>query len=365
MGITTMFVAGTDTTETLDAADGVTESADDIRGYRGDDTLFGLGGDDHLMGGLGADTLNGGAGNDWAMYLYQVELHEGVFVSLETGRGYGGEAQGDRLISIENIRGSRYQDILVGDGGDNTLQGMRGNDTLGGGAGRDRLEGWEDNDVLKGGGGADTLDGGAGIDTASYFDSPEGVNVLLDLGHASGGDAAGDVLSGIENLTGSDHDDQLWGTDAHANVLNGGKGNDILKGGGGADTLWGGIGADTLHGGTEQDILNGEAGNDTFKFSSAAECGLSRGVADQLSDFSEAQGDKIDLSGIDANTSLAGNQAFLFIGVNNDFHADADPRGQLRFMSDGYVEGDVNGDRVADFYIAVNATTMHDYGFVL
>ena len=34
-------------------------------------------------------------------------------------------------------------------------------------------------------------------------------------------------------------------------------------------------------------------------------------------------------------------------------------------MSDGYVEGDVNGDRIADFYIAVAASTMHDYGFVL
>jgi Ca2+-binding RTX toxin-like protein len=343
--ITTMpWVFGTNAAETIDGWDGVTHYHDDIWGYDGNDIIYGYDGDDDIDGGRGADTLYGGNGADTAMYA---DSWEGVFVSLISGQGFLGEAQGDRLYSIENLWGSAHGDTLIGNDGDNVLMGAGGND------------------MLKGGGGADLLDGQTGIDTVSYSDSDAGVLVLMEIDHASGGHAEGDVLYNVENLTGSAYDDHLWGTEADANVLRGGKGNDSLKGFGGADTLFGGIGADTLYGGTGQDIINGEAGNDTFKFSSAAECGLSRAVADQLSDFSEAQGDKIDLSDIDANTSLAGNQSFLFIGVNNDFHADADPRGQLRFMSDGYVEGDVNGDRVADFYIAVNATTMHDYGFVL
>ena len=88
------------------------------------------------------------------------------------------------------------------------------------------------------------LDGGLGLDTADYSTSAAGVTVNLTTGTGTGGDAAGDTFSGIENLTGSDQGDSLTG-DANANVLNGGLGDDTLVGGLGADTLIGGGGIDT------------------------------------------------------------------------------------------------------------------------
>ena len=92
--------------------------------------------------------------------------------------------------------------------------------------------------------GADTLSGGAGVDEADYSASGAGVNVSLATGTGSGGDAAGDLLTGIENLTGSDQADVLTG-DASDNVLDGGAGDDALASGLGADTLIGGAGVDT------------------------------------------------------------------------------------------------------------------------
>ena len=59
------------------------------------------------------------------------------------------------------------------------------------------------NNILTGLGGDDMLDGGAGIDTASYAGSSAGVSVSLMTGLGSGGDAEGDTLVRIENLTGS------------------------------------------------------------------------------------------------------------------------------------------------------------------
>jgi len=105
-------------------------------------------------------------------------------------------------------------------------------------------------DVLIGGAGADSLDGGAGTDTAVYSDSTAGVTVNLATGTGTGGDAEGDTLTSIENITGSDYDDNLTG-DANANVLDGGLGDDTLLGGDGSDTFvfWEGHGADNVQGG--------------------------------------------------------------------------------------------------------------------
>ena len=78
--------------------------------------------------------------------------------------------------------------------------------------------------------------GGLGIDIVSYETSAEGVTVdLSNNANNAGGDAAGDKLSLVENLLGSEHDDNLTG-DGNANVLEGGKGADTLAGGGGIDT---------------------------------------------------------------------------------------------------------------------------------
>ena len=80
-------------------------------GEAGNDTLLGGAADDFLVGGAGADTLGGGVGNDTADYSASAL---GVTVNLATGLGSGGDAQGDALVSIENVIGSAFNDVIVG-----------------------------------------------------------------------------------------------------------------------------------------------------------------------------------------------------------------------------------------------------------
>ena len=191
------------------------------------------------------------------------DSNAGVFVSLLTGTGTGGTAQGDTLEAIENLYGSTHGDLLVGGYNDNEIAGLEGNDVLHGGSGDDALIGGNGNDTLKGGGGEDILSGGYGDDTAAYSQSAEGVHVVLLHDVALGGDAEGDLLFGIENVTGSSHNDLLWG-DNGTNVLKGMNGNDTLGGYAGEDTLDGGNGNDILDGGAGDDTMIGGLGNDTF-----------------------------------------------------------------------------------------------------
>ena len=135
---------------------------DDLRGDSGANDLWGGSGDDRLMGGEGADNLYGGA--DWDTADYYDSLR-GVTVSLGTGEGSGGAAEGDRLFDIEVLSGSTFNDFLQGDSLDNTLIGMHGDDILDGLDGNDRLFGGAGNDTLKAGGGADRLEGGTNHDT--------------------------------------------------------------------------------------------------------------------------------------------------------------------------------------------------------
>jgi Ca2+-binding RTX toxin-like protein len=254
------YVEGTNNSETINLFDGVTFGDDIIYGFGGDDTIFGLAGDDHIVGGSGADALHGGPGSDTADYSNSTV---GIIASLAAGEGAGGDAEGDTYASIENLEGSGYADALVGNDGSNSLYGYSGDDFLDGGDGDDTLDGGLGNDTLKGGGGADSLLGNLGIDTASYYESPEGVFVVLGA-FGAGGDAEGDTLNGIENLTGSIYADHLWGDDG-INELMGMDGNDRLKGYGGADSLHGGNGNDTLHGMDGNDTLDGGAGADTMQ----------------------------------------------------------------------------------------------------
>ncbi|MCW5736693.1 MAG: VCBS domain-containing protein, partial [Enhydrobacter sp.] len=260
------------------------------------DTLNGGADNDFLYGGVGADTLEGGTGDDslngeggTADTASYAGAGSAVTVSLATGAAQNTVGAGvDTLSSIENLTGSAFNDTLTGSNGNNVLQGGDGDDTLNGGAGNDTLDGGAGVDtasyagatagvtvslalagpqvtggagtdtlsnienltgsihadtltggvgdnILMGGGGADALNGGDGSDTASYATSAAGVTVNLGLGTTSGGDAAGDTLALIENLTGS----------AFADVLTGGTGDNVLNGGAGNDTLDGGDGSDT------------------------------------------------------------------------------------------------------------------------
>jgi Ca2+-binding RTX toxin-like protein len=253
------WVKGTNNSETINVFDGVTFGDDVIWGYGGDDSIFGRAGDDFLDGGEGADALHGGPGSDTADYSSSTA---GVVASLAAGGGVGGDAEGDTYFGIENLFGSLFADALVGNDGNNRLDGWDGDDFLHGGDGDDTLWGGLGNDTLKGGGGADYLGGNGGIDTVSYYESPEGVFVVLGL-FGAGGDAEGDTFDGIENLTGSIYADHLSGDDG-INELMGMDGNDTLKGYGGADSLHGGNGNDTLRGMDGNDTLDGGAGADTM-----------------------------------------------------------------------------------------------------
>ncbi|RYY41357.1 MAG: hypothetical protein EOP59_11590, partial [Sphingomonadales bacterium] len=130
-------------------------------------------------------------------------------------------------------------------------------------------------------------------------------------------------------------------------IVYGGAANDSIIGGAGADTLGGGAGNDMLRGGLGADVLRGGAGNDVFDYDSVLESRA--GNIDQILDF--AAGDRIDLSTIDANANLGGEQAFAFIGS-----AAFSAAGQLRVVGSGAnwtAQADINGDGVADLVIAV------------
>lgn len=223
---------------------------DVLAGRGGDDQLDGGAGDDTLLGGAGADRLIGGTGRDWASYAQASGRME---VDLAQGLGLAGEALGDRLNGIEAVQGSRFNDLLRGDAGDNGLAGGGGADRLEGSDGDDRLSGGSGGDVLQGGNGDDLLLGGAGRDWASY-EGRVGVRVDLALARAQETGGRGvDTLVSIENLLGGWQGDTLLG-DAGANRINGGEGDDQLDGRGGRDVLEGGLGDDVITGGAGFDM---------------------------------------------------------------------------------------------------------------
>jgi Ca2+-binding RTX toxin-like protein len=198
----------------------------------GDDTankLEGGAGDDELIGGGAADALFGGDGNDTASYASAVK---GVSANLDDASVNTGDAQGDSYDSIENLTGSIFGDVLTGDGQSNVISGGDGSD------------------VLIGGGGGDTYLGGIGVDRVDYSQSSIGVVAYLtaDQQNLNAGGAVGDTYDGIEDITGSGHDDFITGNTG-SNSLAGGAGNDTLDGGSGAgapDKFNGGSGEDTV-----------------------------------------------------------------------------------------------------------------------
>ncbi|MEO9781710.1 MAG: calcium-binding protein [Sedimentitalea sp.] len=226
-----------------------TNKSDKLFGLGGNDLLLGYNGKDILVGGAGADILDGGGGRNTASYE---DATTSVTADLSDSSKNLGDAAGDTYISIRDLIGSAQDDVLFGDNRMNTLVGGAGNDTLFGGHG---------DDVLVGGRDADILDGGNGHDTTSYEFSHQAVFVDLRLGIAFGGDAQGDRLISIENITGSDHSDALYGS-AEDERLYGRQGDDQVFGRSGDDFLDGGYGGDFLRGGQGNDTIDGSLGSD-------------------------------------------------------------------------------------------------------
>ncbi|MDQ0320133.1 serralysin [Pararhizobium capsulatum DSM 1112] len=314
-----------------------------LTGGVGDDALLGNGGNDTLNGGTGADKLNGGSGTDTATYS---SATGSLVADLATPSKNAGEAKGDTYSSIENLYGTHYSDTLSGNASANSLGGNDGND------------------FLNGRGGADALSGGGGTDTASYADATAAVLASLTASSSNTGEASGDTYSSIENLLGSKYSDTLSGNGG-ANTLSGGAANDKLFGESGNDILNGDSGNDTLTGGLGADKLYGGSGADTFVFTSATQSTVAASGRDTIYDFVYADGDRIGLSGIDANSQSKGDQAFSYIGKD----VFSGTIGQLRsVLSNGktLVSGDTNGDKIADFAIYLyDAITFQKGYFVL
>jgi Ca2+-binding RTX toxin-like protein len=322
------------------------------------DTLHGTMSDDEIHGDAGNDTLYGNDGLDW------------LYGEGDNDYLYGGNGN-------DTLLGGDGNDHLYGEADNDWLYGLNDDDFLFGGDGRDHLFGGADNDWLHGGDDADYLYGGTGIDTAAYGGSDATVFVSLVTGRGFGGDAEGDQLTEIENLSGSRFADLLVGNDQN-NELSGLGGNDSLLGGDGGDHLNGGEGDDTLNGGgntvravdaaghvyvtyQQGDVLTGDGpdnvGADRFVFSSIEDIGnftvysSSVDIADIIMDFNSAEGDRIDLRPIDADTRATspGNQDFstVLIPEGTPFTAP----GQIswtHYGADTFITLNTDGDLFAD-----------------
>ena len=314
-----------------------------VRNYGGD--IIGditLGNDTDLIVNRGAiygDIVMGGANNFFGDKLFNRGL---IIGSIDIGQF----TEDDGLL--DNRGGTIDGGIRFGSGSD--IVDNRGGTILGFvnlGAGHDTY-------IL--GLGAQLVDGGAGVD---MLDLSRGGGVIMQLGTTAGqvGLPADSNFIGFENVKGSLTGANTITGDAGNNDLTGGRGVDKLSGGIGTDNLNGGDGNDFLTGGAGKDVLNGGAGADTFLFAT----GDSTVAAfDTISDFSKAEKDIINLASMDAIASSSSDQAFTFIGAA----AFSNVAGQLRFRAGvapdstplTIVEGDTNGDSIADFAIQLRGT---------
>jgi Ca2+-binding RTX toxin-like protein len=303
-------------------------------------------------------------------------------------------------------RGNALANRITGNVGANVLTGLAGNDVVSGGGGNDQLTGGEGQDTVDGGGGADTVivsatsgvssdsarvfvtgaNNDRGADTALNFNLSSdtlkivgtevsrfvhGIDTAIGTGTGTGntgsqasfaanvglvelnqvnnnawhdaGDIAVSFVTPSAALTESAFESRLQydlvGTQGD-NVLTAGRRADRLNGSNGNDTLTGGMGADTLAGGF---------GADVFVFNSTLESGGEVATRDVITDFDISQ-DRLDLRGIDADTALAGDQAFsgTFVLSGNPFTA----AGQLK-SEFGMLYGNTDADAEAEFAIAL------------
>ena len=386
--------AGVDVLDGNNSSNTSVADTDVLNGLGGNDILYGRGGNDTLNGGTGDDQMIGGTGND----IYYVDT---VLDSVTEASGEGTDEVRTGLASytlpanVENFLGtSDAGQVVVGNALDNVLTMGNGNDVLDlSSGGNDTAYGNGGNDYFYFGAAftaADTVVGGAGTDTVGLLG-----NYNLTLGANS--------LSGVENLSllsgtaagGTEHvtysittvdanvpaggrltvyaggllaDESLFfngfaETDGALSVYGGagndtfagGPANDAFVGGAGDDTMYGLGGADYLEGGLGADTMRGGLGNDVFVYQSAADSTAAK--TDHIVDF-EFVSDHIWLQNIDANSNVAGDQAFTFIGSDAFSHT----AGELRAYQSGaswFVEGDVNGDGNADLVIQVDPVAGH------
>jgi len=359
------------------ARDSIIENA---IGGSGVDTITGNAASNVLTGNGGNDILEGGDGVDYAAYNltsvsdYTIVNNADGSVSVTANSGNEGT---DTLSGIEFLRidGVDYalgapsatdltngNDTYLGTSDGDIVNGLDGNDRINGSSGNDTIDGGAGNDVLTGGVGADALIGGTGNDWAYYTSSSSAVSVNLQNGTASGGDAQGDTLNGIERLQGSSFDDTLVGDDASNNTLFGRTGDDALFGRGGNDGLDGGAGADALHGG----------GGSDWAYYSRSDAGVMVDLDNNIGVGGDAEGDtwiSIErvlgsvhddmIFGTVGTNNLRGNSGddILDGGVGNDVLSGNAGTDTFRFKA-----GERGINTVTDF-VAGETVSLLDFGF--
>lgn len=277
-----------------------------------------------LAGGIGgtsgdgqADTVtvNGTGGNDTL----------GVLEFSDSSRVTGLSA----VIHVEELEAADTIVLNLGSGNDSVDIGL-----FGGRAGKLVIDAGVGDDTVFSGSGPELILGSAGSDTVSYRNSFEGVTVDLSVGTASGGNALGDVLAEIENLSGSRQGDTLTGSGL-ANRLDGGAGGDAINGGLGSDVSQGRAGQDSflfntnLNASTNVDhITDFKAVDDTIRLDDAIFGALNPGALPS-SAFKDTASGSVDANdriiynsdtgnlSYDTNGSTAGGRT-LFAVLDND-----------------------------------------------
>ena len=252
-----------------------------------------------------------------------------------------------------------YNDTLVGNGLTNVLTGNVGGNVIKGGAGADTLWGLAGDDSLDGGTGADALNGGAGNDTYWIDNIGDKVNEVAGAGTDTAMSWVSYTLpSNVENLQGLGSG-ALWikGNEL-ANQIVGNAAANTIYGMDGADTISGGGGSDRIIGGAGKDVMAGGDGADTFVFSAVTDS--SKTAWDVITDLQNT--DRIDLSAIDANPGLAGDQAFHLVGAFTK-HA-----GEMTLKYNGvnatYLNLDLNGDGGVDMVLGLTGSHADFTNFI-
>jgi len=330
---------------------------ENVEGSRYGDVFFGgrtdlPNGGPTFVGGAGNDTIYGGGGNTW-MGSSHWDTQSGIIVNLSNASIVVGGVTVGSLTARDGLGGI---DKYVLSSGQISITGSEFNDYIKGRG--DISNGW-----LSGGKGNDTIVGGSGNnDTVGFFsDSEQGVivnlstasitvnSVTVAANRARDDFGNTDTLSSIEAVGGSGKHDYILGSSANNLYLSGRDGNDTINGAAGNDNIYGDNGNDVLTGGAGRDYLSGGAGNDIFDFNGAGELGF--GVAaDQIDSFVRGQ-DKIDLSTIDANVGLTGNQAFSFVSSFSGSNAT----GQVKYVG-GVISISTDANSAAEYEIQLVGT---------
>lgn len=377
------------------------KAGDMVDGGNGDDRLLGGDGNDILEGGAGNDVLNGGNGNDIfrVQGAFGVDSHNGgtgtdtleivggaqtsslrlpASASVEVLKFNGFDLSGTddndhfdfsgitTIIARRTIWLNDGDDVFTGSGtvddvhggeGDDRIEGGAGNDIIEGGGGSDTLLGDSGNDIFRvqGDFGADIIRGGTGTDTLQVVAGAETSTLTLDAA------ASVEILAFIDaDLNGTDGNDD-FNLSGVAKITNGrtiwlNAGNDVFIGSQTVDRVHGGAGNDRLQGGKGADILSGGTGRDSFVYTAASESTVATTGRDRIEDFSHAQGDRIDLSAIDAVTGTSGNQAFTYIGSAGYSGKGGEVR--VAAVTGGVlVYADLDGDKSSDMSILVTGVS--------